>query len=176
MHYKMKVGIISDTHDDILNVRKAVMIFNGNNVSYVIHAGDYVFPGIIKEFSKLNDGIKFIGILGNNDGEKIGLYECFKSLNFDFFGEFAELDIDGLKFGIYHGTNVSLRKSLVECEKYDIFICGHTHKKENSMKGKTLILNPGSAHSSLQELDEIKKPMLIIYDTIKRSFSFLEIT
>lgn len=170
----MKVGIISDTHDDITNVRRAIKIFN-ENVSYVIHAGDYVFPGIINEFSKLNKDIEFIGVLGNNDGERIGIYECFKNLKFDFYGEFAEVEIDGVKFGIYHGTNVYLKKSLIESERYDVFICGHTHKKENSLNKKTLVLNPGSAHSQMQDLDEIKKPMLILYDTNKRSFSFLEI-
>ncbi len=171
----MKVGIISDTHDDISNVRKAIKMFNNNNVSYVIHAGDYIFPGIIKEFSKLNVGIKFIGILGNNDGERLGLYECFKNLKSDFYGDFAEIEIDSIRFGIYHGTNVFMKNSLIECGKYDVFVFGHTHKKENYMNKKTLVLNPGSAHSNMQDLDEIKKPMLIIYDTAKRTFSFLEI-
>ncbi len=44
----MKIGIISDTHDDIENVQEAIQIFNKNKVDYVIHAGDYVFPGILK--------------------------------------------------------------------------------------------------------------------------------
>ena len=64
----MLVGIISDTHDDIMNVRRAIEIFNAEGVDSVIHAGDYVFPGVVKEFEKLN--AKLIGVLGNNDGEK----------------------------------------------------------------------------------------------------------
>ena len=64
----MKIGIISDTHDDVENVQKAIEMFNVERVQYVIHAGDYIFPGIVKEFEKLNS--KLIGVLGNNDGEK----------------------------------------------------------------------------------------------------------
>ena len=60
----MKIGIISDTHDDIENVSEAIQIFNQNKVKYVIHAGDYIFPGIIKEFSKLN--AKLIGVFGKS--------------------------------------------------------------------------------------------------------------
>jgi uncharacterized protein len=64
----MKIWIISDTHDDIENVQRAIEIFNTEKVEYVIHAGDYIFPGIIIiEFRKLN--AKLIGVLGNNDGK-----------------------------------------------------------------------------------------------------------
>ena len=64
----MKIGIISDTHDDIENVQKAIEIFNAEKVDYVIHAGDYIFPGIVMEFKELN--AKLFGVLGNNDGER----------------------------------------------------------------------------------------------------------
>ena len=76
----MKIGIISDTHDDINNVRRAIKIFNNNELNYVIHAGDYIFPGIIQEFGELNRSIKFVGVLGNNDGEKIGIINSFKTI------------------------------------------------------------------------------------------------
>lgn len=71
----MKLGIISDTHDDIDNVRMAIDTFNRENVKYVIHAGDYVFPGVVMEFKRMN--AKLIGVLGNNDGEKVQLLRAF---------------------------------------------------------------------------------------------------
>ena len=64
----MKIGIISDTNDDIENVRKAIAIFNDEHVQYVIHAGDYVYPGIVFEFKKMN--AKLVGVLGNKDVDK----------------------------------------------------------------------------------------------------------
>ena len=36
----MKIGIISDTHDDITNTNKAIDIFEENKVEVVIHADD----------------------------------------------------------------------------------------------------------------------------------------
>ena len=50
----MNLGIISDTHDDLPSLKNAIKKFNENRVSYVIHAGDYVFPGVVKEFKDLN--------------------------------------------------------------------------------------------------------------------------
>lgn len=50
----LKIGIISDTHDDIENVQSAREIFNADWIDHVIHAGECVFLGIVQEFEKLN--------------------------------------------------------------------------------------------------------------------------
>jgi predicted phosphodiesterase len=47
----MKIGRLSDTHDGIDNVKEAIYRFKEQKVELIIHAGDFVFPGII-------DGIK----------------------------------------------------------------------------------------------------------------------
>ena len=70
----MKIGIISDTHDDIHNVQNAIEIFREEKVDWIIHVGDFIFPGVIDEFKKLKDELplsRMIGVLGNNDGEKL---------------------------------------------------------------------------------------------------------
>ena len=36
----MKIGVVSDTHNNIANVKKIINIFNYNRVDYVIHTGD----------------------------------------------------------------------------------------------------------------------------------------
>ena len=69
----MKIGIISDSHDDVDNVNRAIGIFEKEKVKAVIHAGDIISPPIIKEFKRLtDDGVEFFGIFGNNDGERKG--------------------------------------------------------------------------------------------------------
>jgi predicted phosphodiesterase len=40
----MLIGIISDTHDDMSIIRKAVDLFNEREVGYVLHAGDLISP------------------------------------------------------------------------------------------------------------------------------------
>ena len=46
----MKIGILSDTSDDIDNVREAIGRFKEETVELFIRAGDFMFPGIIDEF------------------------------------------------------------------------------------------------------------------------------
>jgi putative phosphoesterase len=155
----MKLGIISDTHDDVDNVRKAIDIFNQENVQYVIHAGDYVFPGIVMEFRRLH--AKLIGVLGNNDGERGQLLKSFLEVGGALKGEIGELSMDGLKIGIYHGTLTEIKKQLAESGRYNILVCGHTHRVEPSrLAGEgipvtgdsTLVLNPGTSHRKVDSI------------------------
>lgn len=173
----MKIGIISDTHDDLQNVRKAIEIFKKENVSLVIHAGDYVFPGVVQEFKELQNKAQLIGVFGNNDGEKIGLLNKFKEIGGDLRGDFAEKEIDGLKFGIYHGTNEELKQAVSKSNEYDIFVCGHTHNKDERRIGRTQILNPGTAHQNFPDKDgRIEKdPTVIIYDTVVQRYEFISL-
>ena len=69
----MKIGVISDTHDNIPLIKRAVGLFNRNGVGHILHAGDFVAPFSILPFNALKS--PFTGVFGNNDGEKKGLTE-----------------------------------------------------------------------------------------------------
>ena len=43
----MLVGVMSDTHDDIMQTKKAVSRFNREGVEQVLHAGDFISPFMI---------------------------------------------------------------------------------------------------------------------------------
>ncbi|MCJ7637447.1 MAG: YfcE family phosphodiesterase [Nitrososphaeraceae archaeon] len=171
----MRIGVISDSHDDIINVKQAIKIFNEYEVDYVIHAGDYIFPGIVLEFKNLHKNIKFVGVFGNNDGEKIGLVKSFITIAGDLKGDFGELKLDDEIFGIYHGTNEDIKSSLIRANYYDVLICGHTHKKDNNIINRTQILNPGSSHRNLQNDELNKKASVIIYYTGIKKYEFIEL-
>ena len=40
----MKIGVLSDTHDHIPKIKRAVEIFNEEKVDLVLHSGDIVAP------------------------------------------------------------------------------------------------------------------------------------
>jgi len=178
----VKIGVIADTHDDITNTNRAIDIFKNNNVESVFHAGDIISPPIILEFKRLtNLGIKFFGVLGNNDGEKLGLREMFKQINGVFLGEEGKLEIDDLKIGIYHGQDLKKRQKMIDSQKFDVFICGHTHTRipQESIidtTSKTIVLNPGSAHraekSIMSDRSYFNDPSILIFDTTSKEIKF----
>ena len=178
----MKIGIISDTHDDIENVQEAIQIFNKNKVDYVIHAGDYIFPGMIKEFK--NSNAKLIGVLGNNDGEKNGILKSFIDIGGELKGELGEVEFDGLKFCVYHGTDNEVKENITNSQKYDILICGHTHKREPQRSGTiknnkdTFVLNPGSAHRKSVSISGLfdEAGRIILFDTQTKIYEFVDLS
>ena len=51
----MKIGIISDTHDDVEYTNRAIDAFEKKDVEVVIHAGDVISPAMILEFKRLTE-------------------------------------------------------------------------------------------------------------------------
>ena len=138
----MKIGLISDTHDNIQNIRRALSLFGNKNVSFVIHAGDIVSPEAVEAFL----GVKIVAVLGNNDLEINGLTNAFDKIGGQLKGEFCEMEHDDLIFAIYHGTNSRKKELIIRSGKYDVVVCGHTHKVQYKKYGRTLVINPGTAN------------------------------
>jgi len=136
------IGIISDSHDNMDNIKKAVKVFNEKKTDIVFHLGDFVNPAAILAFQ----GLKIKAVFGNNDGDKLRLINAFSDIRGEIFGEFGEVELGGLKFALYHGANQEIKDALVKCGKYDVVFSGHTHILENKKIGNTLSINPGTAH------------------------------
>lgn len=161
----LKIGIISDTHDDIENTKRAIELFNNLGVNHVFHAGDYIFPGMLRLFKALNSKVNLYGVRGNNDGELLGIVNVFKEIeNAVFFNEFGRVVIDSTEIGIYHGTNSELSDTLIQSQIFDLLILGHTHVRRIDKIGKTLVLNPGTLNKNFFPKEEQEIPSIIIYE------------
>jgi len=129
----VKIGVLSDTHDNIPKIKKAVAFFNKEKVDLVLHAGDYIAPFSLSPLEKLN--CPYQGTLGNNDGEKEGL--LVKSKN-RIKPVVLELNLAGKKIAVSHD-----RDKLNARKKYDLVIFGHSHHPEITKSKHTLFVNPG---------------------------------
>jgi len=136
------VGLISDTHDQLSMIDKAIKVFNSENVELVLHAGDYVSPFVIPRFRALKS--RLIGVFGNNDGDHEFLKRKFSEDNhLEIRGNFAKLVLDGVKIALLHGNEEELLNALIDTEGFDIVVHGHSHEADIHRKGKSLIVNPG---------------------------------
>ncbi len=139
----MLVGAISDTHDNLPMIDKAVKRLNEARVDQVLHAGDYVSAFVIPRFKVLN--AKLVGVLGNNDGDPERLKQQFsETQNCELRGRFALVNMGGFKIALLHGDETELLNTLVDCGCFDAVVHGHTHATV-AKNGKTLIVNPGEA-------------------------------
>jgi predicted phosphodiesterase len=89
--------------------------------------------------------------------------------------EFDDIVIDGLRFGIYHGTSEKLREAAIKSEMYDIFIHEHTHKRREDKIGQTLVLNPGTAHKKIKSASGSfeEEGGIMIFDTQTKEYKYV---
>ena len=139
----MKLGIISDTHDNVPMIIKAVDFFNNADVDLVLHAGDYVSPFSLNPFLSLE--CDFLGVWGNNDGDKIALQKMAqgKIENSPFIETYDQKKI---LLGHYFET----LEALVSSQEFYLIVYGHTHKAKIRHEGKTLVVNPGECGGWLE--------------------------
>ncbi|MBO8174776.1 MAG: metallophosphoesterase [Thermococcus sp.] len=170
----MLIGIMSDTHDNLPAIAKAVELFNREKVDLVIHAGDYVAPFVKREFSKLKAPLK--GVFGNNDGERKGLNKVL-----GISEEILEIEADGMRIIVLHGANEKIVEAFAKSQLYDVVIRGHTHKYEIRECARTIIVNPGevcgyvTGIKSVAFLDTKKREIKIINLDTEEPLGFMSL-
>jgi putative phosphoesterase len=143
----MQVGLVSDSHDHIDHLEKAVGIFNDRDVDLVLHAGDFCSPFMIPPFQGLN----LKAVFGNNDGDHYMLLQKIREIGAEHLGTFGEVQVDGRSIALYHGTDAPVTAALEQCGNYDAVVSGHTHDARSVMVDGTLAINPGTAHGFGQQ-------------------------
>lgn len=166
----MKIGILTDTHDQIKLIEKAVSYFNQQKVDLVIHCGDLIAPYTLKMYLPLKCPIKFL--FGNNTGDIFLHFNFAKKYgltNFEF-NTFYALNLDGKKIAVYHGDNKEITDALIKCGDYDCVFSGHDHNARILNFGKVLFVNAGTLVESFGE------PTIAMYDTQINQANLVAIT
>lgn len=157
----MKIGIVSDTHDNIELAEKASDFFD-DRVEKVIHCGDMVAPFTAQIFDRKYE---FYAVRGNNDGEW-----NLKSV-VEEFGRFEnnimDLEFEGLDIAVYHGTEEKIVEGLIE-KDYDFVLRGHTHRRKLKDHGGTVEINPGG----IKLPDQDEGFSVAVLDTGTEGFEF----
>jgi len=136
------VGLVSDTHDNVHMIDRAVERLNDERVGLVLHAGDYVSAFTAKHFEPLD--APMIGVYGNNCAERDTLRRVYAEAGAEIRGFFAEVEAGGLRVALLHGH----RGEDVDRAYgggYDVMVTGHTHRASIGGEGGVLVVNPGEA-------------------------------
>lgn len=134
----MLIGIISDTHDNMTSLKRAVAYFNARNVGHVIHAGDFTSPFTFRALKELHAG--FTGIYGNNDGDRLLLQMQSEGR---IHNQPHLLELDCRRIIVMHEHHIV--DALADSGHYDLVIYGHTHVPDIRTVRDSLIINPGEA-------------------------------
>ena len=138
----MKIGVVSDTHNNLKNIDVIINLFNDEKVPFVIHTGDIANANSLKQFSRLNS--QLIGVYGNNDRNESGLKEVAQKNNFQFQEPPRRLSLLDREIVIFHEPD-KIDQFLSENQFINVVLYGHTHRYENITKNGVLFFNPGES-------------------------------
>lgn len=130
--------IISDSHDNIEKVKRAVNVAHEAHIDALFHLGDFVSPFVIPIL--LSNEYKFFGVFGNNDGDRLFVQ---KRANGQILSSPNWVTFQGKRIYLMHEPR-ALYPAL-ESQKYDFVFFGHTHRLAIKTHGKTLAINPGES-------------------------------
>jgi putative phosphoesterase len=131
-----KIGIISDTHCWL--EPKAAQYFA--DCDEIWHAGDFGCMEVAEALQKIKP---LRGVYGNIDGQQLRTV----------FSEYLVFNLEGFKIlmihiGGYPGKYSPAARKLIQSEKPDIFVCGHSHilkVMRDAQHNNMLVINPGAA-------------------------------
>lgn len=135
----LKVGLMSDTHDRLETVEKAVKFFNEAGVEHVLHAGDLVSPFVAPKFTDLKAELHYVW--GNNEGDQGHTRTKFGEIGVEPLGDFAVIELEDRKIALLHGTNEDFVQALAKSGDFDAVVRGHTH--DAGVQEDPLVINPG---------------------------------
>ena len=151
----MRIGVVSDTHNNLPNVRRIVELFNEANVDRVIHTGDITKPKTLGLLAGLK--VPLVGVFGNND-ERESLSETAGSLGIELAEPPLELQWAGQNLIVLHDP---LELEGVDETAYDVILYGHIHRQVIDYADGRLTFNPGECagilpgHNAIGVLDLI---------------------
>ena len=135
----MKIGVVSDTHNNLRNVGKIVELFNEQGVERVIHTGDITQSKTIDVLANLNMPVH--GVFGNNDQERESLERAMNAHGFDFCDPPLTVTWAERRIIVVHDP---LEFDEFSPDGHALALHGHTHRyRHESLNGGTLVFNPG---------------------------------
>lgn len=165
----MKIGVFSDVHGHLDELRKTLTLFETLKVDQIICAGDLVDKGQYSDsVIALMHERKILCVQGNHDAKANFLWFMYreplleksleylerlpKCLTFEWAGNKVYLchanPWEDSSIYIFPDRPESLFKLLVESVDADIIIIGHTHHPMRIEFDGRLILNPGSIYGN----------------------------
>ena len=145
----MRIGVVSDTHNNLKNVRRIVELFNAAEVDRVIHTGDITQAKTIEAMGQLH--APMIGVFGNNDQERPSLAAAIERFGFEFYEPPLQL--------CWNDRNIIVVHDPLEFEGHlntqAIALHGHTHRYRCEHTDGQLFFNPGECAGMMKGANAI---------------------
>ena len=121
----MRLAIVADSHDNILNIKKTLHWLNKEKIKLLIHCGDLTSKKTFKVLAKNFSGKIFLSFGNADNFEKIFRQKSFNDRCF-FYHDFGRMKVGKKFIAFTHLPKIA--KKLAKSGEYDLVFYGHTHK------------------------------------------------
>jgi uncharacterized protein len=137
----MRIGILSDTHDQVQRTRSAVARLVEGGAEALFHCGDVTIADVVDECSALPCYFVF----GNCDYDRESLRQAINRVGGTCLDRGGMISLGGCRLAVTHGDSDQELRRLAALEP-DYLFSGHTHVACDVQKGATRWINPGALH------------------------------
>jgi hypothetical protein len=136
----MRIGIISDSHDDRRNLEIALGILEAEEIRQVLHCGDLCGPAIVELLSDFDVWIA----RGNMDRHPELEQTVLETIGSGRLAKSHRLSLDGHQVAMIHGHQEGELRRLINDGEHAYVVHGHTHRWSDRGIGSTRVINPGA--------------------------------
>lgn len=153
----MNVAIISDSHDNIPAIDRALAYIKKEKIKIIIHCGDISEPETLRHIAKNFTGPIHV-VIGNTDTDAAGLNVIGKKFDHvKIHGDVGTIELEKRKIAFTHYPWIA--DKLAKQKIYNSIFYGHDHRAWEKKVGDTIVRNPGTLAGVFA------KPTFAVYDT-----------
>ena len=136
-----KIAVISDSHDHLPALARALTEANEAGAEVLIHCGDLSAPFVLRMLAEHFAGPIHV-VFGNNDADGRLLQSiAAQHSRITLHGIYAEIEVGGRQIAVIHYPEPARR--IAQSGQLDLVCYGHDHTQLLEQIGDTWLLNPG---------------------------------
>ena len=133
-----RIGVVSDTHNNVSNTARIVELFNDAGVDAVVHTGDVTQPKTLDVLARLDAPL--FGVWGNNDVERKALEASVRKHRLNFCDGPLIVEWSSRRIIVIHDPEDLPPETRASA---NLVLHGHTHRCVMERNGAGLVFNPG---------------------------------
>ena len=140
----MRIGVVSDTHNNLTNVSRIVELLNGARVDRVVHTGDITQAKTLEVLARLDAPLH--GVYGNNDLERESLEQAAARFGFELCDPPLEIQWSQRRLWVVHDPRdfeTALPEAVARDEVPALILHGHDHRHRLERRAGAVVFNPG---------------------------------
>jgi putative phosphoesterase len=144
----MKIGILSDTHNDSSAILRALQVFRMHGVRTLFHCGDLTTADMVPHFT----GFEVYFVRGNMDRHHVPALKAAigAGKHTHWLGKGGEVTLDSKRIAITHGDREDVVETLLYAQPDYLFL-GHMHRLRDQRVGSVRVINPGALGGTKHE-------------------------